>query len=117
MIFPTKLKFAFVLWNDAHSPGATDVYNISNIDAVHGHKQIITSGWLLKDDDIGITLGAEYCGENDFRGITHIPRSMVADITLSNPTKPKRKKVVKDGGKGKEKVLEKDVERFKEMVS
>lgn len=112
MIFPAKLKFAFVLWNDAHSPGATDVYNLSNINAVHGSKPIITSGWLLRDDFVGVTLGAEYCEENDFRGITHIPRSMVVDVLAIDPAKPKRKKPTK-----KTPPTDKEIEQFKEMVS
>ena len=115
MQFPKKRKFAFVLWNDAHSPTATAVYDLDTINTVHGSMPIITSGWVLKQDEKGITLGAEYCGDNDYRGITHIPASMLVEVAFVTPP---RKKVSKNGREGKEEVLtSEEVERFKEMVS
>lgn len=90
MKFPPKRKFAFVLWDDAHSPGATEVFDANDLKDIHETMPIITSGWVLKEDAKGITLGAEYCGGTEFRGITHIPSAMLVDVITIAP--PKRKK-------------------------
>jgi hypothetical protein len=91
MQFPVKRRFAFVLWNDAHSPNATDVYNDTSINTVHGSMPIITSGWVLKEDAQGLSLAAEYCGEGDYRGITYIPRQMCVEVVYMTPRQSRKR--------------------------
>lgn len=69
-----------VKWNDAHSPAATETVNINEISRVHGTIPIITAGYLLRDDDVGITIGGEDCADGDYRNITFIPRCLVVEV-------------------------------------
>lgn len=91
MIFPPKRKFSWVLWLDASSPGATEVFDANDLKDVHEVMPIITSGWVLREDAKGITLGAEYCGGTEFRGITHIPAPMLVEVLTSAPPRPRKK--------------------------
>lgn len=95
MTFP-KLPFAHCRWMDAHSPAATDVYNLSSINDVHGSMPIVTSGWLLREDTQGLTLASEWCGQDDYRGITHIPASMIEEVVKLTPPRAKKKRPPKE---------------------
>lgn len=95
MTFP-KLPYCACAWSDAHSPAATDVYNLSSIGDIHGSMTIVTSGWLLRQDDAGVTLASEWCGGDDFRGITHVPAGMVREVVMIPIPKPKKKRPPKE---------------------
>jgi hypothetical protein len=91
MTFPKK-TFAYVLWNDAHSPGSTTVVDAStDMLDVHGSVPILTAGWVLRHNDVGITLAAEFCGGNDYRGVTHIPASMIVEVAVTRPPRERKK--------------------------
>lgn len=93
MILPKDKPFAFVLWNDAHSPAATEVYDAESVQAVHGSLPIITGGWVLRNDDRGITVAGEYCGGTEYRGVTFVPKAMVVEIHLvPKPVRAPRKR-------------------------
>jgi len=69
-----------ITWLDPYSPGATEVYNLSDLSGVHRPVQVTTMGWVLKEDETGVTLASEDCGGGDYRGLTFILRVlMVAD--------------------------------------
>lgn len=80
MTLPTQ-KFVTVLWDDAHSPKSTDMVDANELGAVHRIAPILTAGWLLRDDATGITVACEYLDDNDFRGLTFVPRSLVREVT------------------------------------
>jgi hypothetical protein len=71
-----------VRWNDAHSPTDTDIIDSANIDdKLHKPITIYTVGWLLKDDLRGVSIGSEWCEDDDYRSTTFIPRALVVSIT------------------------------------
>lgn len=79
-----KLTKVEVRWNDAHgSDGTIFAYEVD-------HKPYIftTLGYLVRSDEIGISLASEVGQDGKFRDVTFIPREMVIKETIS----PKRKK-------------------------
>lgn len=85
---PPTRPLVLVTWNDAHSPASTDVIRADALEKVHGSLPMITVGWVLRDDPDGITVAGEYCGEEDYRNGTFIPRNMVVSmVALKKPRK------------------------------
>jgi hypothetical protein len=72
---------AFVIceWADAHG-SATDTY--SEKDIPHEPTLILTAGWLLRQDERGISIACEYCGASDYRGITFVPAAMINEVRI-----------------------------------
>lgn len=90
-----KPPLCILTWLDAHSPAATQVINLSEIDSVHFPLKIETTGWVLRDDHNGITMASEFCGDNDYRGVTFVPRGMVLGLA---PVKGQKTKKPPAGG-------------------
>ena len=76
-------------WHDAHSPGATDVINPEDLTKVHGSMPIVTVGWVLRDDHDGVTIAGEWCGDDDYRNGTFVPRGMV--VKMDPIVKPRKR--------------------------
>jgi hypothetical protein len=66
------LPFWTVLWHDAHGSGVGEV-ELAEIP--HEPTWIITNGYLLREDAIGITIAGEYTENNTYRSRTFIPRA------------------------------------------
>jgi hypothetical protein len=83
------LQLVLVEWLDAN----TDNEGVTEDTVMLHHKPWIihTLGWLLYEDESGITLVTEYY-DNYYRGRSFIPKGMIKTITpykLSQPRKPK----------------------------
>lgn len=74
-------------WDDAHSPPATEAVHADKLDEVHCSLPIITRGWVLRDDDIGVTMGGEWVGGNEYRNVTFVPRSLVRKLVTNQRKK------------------------------
>ena len=85
-------RLAIVSWLDAVSPASTHAVNLSDISTVHQSLPIQTVGWVLVDDDKGITMAGEFCQDGDYRSITHIPRSLITDVRVLSVKRPARVK-------------------------
>lgn len=85
--------FAFVFWDDPHSLPSTEVVNEKDVSALHGAVKIVTAGWILKQDETGISLAGEYCGDGDYRNTTYIMMRLVTDIVPLKITKKRTRKV------------------------
>lgn len=77
-------------WGDAHE-------SVSPSDVGEKHKPTLmeTVGWLLKDDDSGVSLFNERCldqGDGSYRGRTFIPKAMIVSITPVVKLRKPRKK-------------------------
>ena len=72
-------------------------------DVAHSHKPkaITTIGWLLRQDEVGVSIANEYYDEDStYRGRTFIMASMVQSVTeyqLSKPRKPRAKRLKSAG--------------------
>ena len=84
----TNLPLALVVWNDAWTDESATT--LDTVAAKHRPEPINTLGWILRDDDVGITIANEYY-DNTYRGRTFIPRGMVLTVTHYKLTKPRRK--------------------------
>ncbi len=93
----TKVKKQEITWLDAHSPLATVVYNIedeASLKEVHSPLMVTTMGWILKDDEEGITLANEYCGDGDYRGLTFVLRRLIVEVKPITTGRKKKERVV-----------------------
>ncbi len=72
-------RLVLVTWNDAQAGGAEDY------DKARHHKPSVmqTLGWLMDQDDTGISIACERYHENGkdyFRGSTFVPSGMVISV-------------------------------------
>ena len=80
-------------WNDAwirESP-----VTLEDVGASHEPEVVTTIGWVLRDDEIGISLANEYY-DNTYRGRTFIPRGMVKSVTPYKLTRPRTKRATQE---------------------
>jgi hypothetical protein len=89
----SELVLVRVTWNDAWQ-------DQENFTTQHGVAQthhplpVETIGWLLVDDEVGISVANEKStdsGQTTFRGRTFIPRAMVASVEPFRPARAKRR--------------------------
>lgn len=89
--------FVSVEWNDAWADG-TDTLGEHEHDTKHKPTVMETRGWLLGDNEAGVSLFNERCldkGDGTYRSRTFIPRALVLSVTpwkLVRPRKPKQPK-------------------------
>lgn len=89
-------QLVIVRWNDAWQ----DQENFSTahgIASTHSPMPISTLGWVIQDDEEGISIVNEQStqdGHDVFRGRTFIPRAMIKSVTPYNLTKPRTKRPV-----------------------
>ena len=72
------LPLVIVVWDDAW----TDEQSVTIEDVRASHKPVVvtTIGWLLLDDEVGVSIANEFYG-GTYRGRTFILRSMVKSVT------------------------------------
>jgi hypothetical protein len=85
-----EFRLGIVTWNDA-AGSATKVYEEKRD---HQPTVMHTGGWIIKNDEAGISIACEWYLEEDqleWRGHTFIPRAMV--ISMAYVTKLRMKKL------------------------
>jgi hypothetical protein len=83
------LPLVLVTWNDANV-GGDDVVTEDNVKNFHKPTIIHTLGWLVRSDDVGLTVVNEYY-DDAFRGRTFVPAGMVIDVQVYKLAKPRGK--------------------------
>lgn len=86
--------YVIIVWDDAWGD-ATAVVTLKDVEAKHRPTVMQTIGWLLKEDEKGISLANERCldlGDEGYRGQTFIPRSLVRSVTPFKVSIPRKKK-------------------------
>ena len=73
---------AVVIWNDAHA--TLDELTEPDIAGAHRPTRIQTVGYIVRSDEIGVSIAAEWIPAADgsderYRGITFVPRAMVLE--------------------------------------
>lgn len=95
MRHPT-LPLVMVSWNDAWIR-AEEPVTLPDVAATHKPMLIHTLGYLLREDEHGVSLANEYYDEEGtYRGRTFIPRAMILSVehhTLTKPRKPRKPRV------------------------
>lgn len=90
-----ELELAICVWKDAHTSADPGEQFLPD-DIPHAPFVVRTVGWVMKEDEVGVTLASESLDNGHYRARTFIPRGMV--ITLDHlPTRKtrKRKKISK----------------------
>lgn len=85
------LPVCVVEWDDAQG-SATKAF--TRADTPHGSIVMFTLGWLLQEDENGVSVACERYedeGQEFFRGHTFIPKGMVRKLTLYRLSKPRKK--------------------------
>lgn len=106
----SQRQLVLVTWLDAWA----DQDNFSTahgITSTHGPMPVETLGWIIQDDDIGISVVNERStqdGHDVFRGRTFIPRAMVKSVAPFNLTKPRAKRHVEPTGQAQHDLLVSD---------
>jgi hypothetical protein len=86
----TKLPLVMVVWDDANT--GEDSIDKDTVAGYHRPTVVHTLGWVMRDDDIGITLVNEFY-EESYRGRTFIPRGMIKSVTPYNLSRPRAKRL------------------------
>ena len=95
MTKPQEPRFVEIQWIDAWADGVDDV-TFETVADKHQPLVMHTRGWLLLDNDTGVSLFYERClNPLSYRGRTFIPRGMIRSIE-DFPTKrtPRKKQHV-----------------------
>lgn len=88
-------QLVIVSWLDAWQD-QENFATAHGITATHGPMPVETMGWLIQDDELGVSVVNEQSvddGTPVFRGRTFIPRAMVKSVTPYKLTKPRKLKV------------------------
>lgn len=89
------LPLVIVEWNDAWGKAEESV-TLADVAATHHPTVIYTLGWVLFEDDKGISLANEHYLDI-YRGRSFIPRELIRSVTPFTLTKPRKKKDEHDG--------------------
>lgn len=84
--------FVLVRWLDAWQD-QENFATAHGIASTHEPMPVETIGWLIQDDDIGVSVVNERStqdGHDVFRGRTFVPRAMIQNVIPYNMTKPRK---------------------------
>ena len=79
-----------VHWLDAF---CSDVTQMSEAEIPHTPMKMRTLGWLLREDEVGVTVANESTEDKEWRGVTFIPRGMLDRVATLTPPPKRRKKI------------------------
>lgn len=82
----TTKPLVIVTWLDAHGTG---IGALREHELPHEALKIHTLGWLLRDDEKGVSVACEFCEDGAWRGVTFVPKVLVESVV---PIKKSRKK-------------------------
>ena len=88
-----ELPFVSCLWEDAWA-SATDDVTLENVEETHKPVLMETRGWLLKQNEVGVSIACERCldaGTTAYRGRSFILAGMVKSITILSCTKSRKR--------------------------
>jgi hypothetical protein len=72
-------QFAVVIWDDAHKTHE----ELHDDEINHKPSLCQTYGWIIKNDDVGITVASEWGPEDGiWRDSTFVPHGMVREVVL-----------------------------------
>lgn len=86
-----ELPFVSILWDDAWID-TEEFVTIPSVHIKHKPMPVETRGWLLIDDDKGVSVANERCLEDEgsYRGRTFIPRAMITSMEVLKTVKPRK---------------------------
>src|SRR5687767_7198376 len=91
---PAHPPLVIAVWEDAHTSGI-ELVTVDSVKDNHHPEVMQTVGWLIRDDEKGISIANERCtdnGEDYYRGHTFILRSLIRSVTPFTLSRPRKKK-------------------------
>lgn len=91
-----KRQLVVVTWDDAWQD-QENFASVHGIRATHAPMKVETLGYLIQDDDVGISVANEHSvqdGSDVFRGRTFVPRAMVRKMVPYGLTRTRTKRRV-----------------------
>ena len=85
----SELPLVVVEWKDAWV--REEPILLSDAKSSHTPTIVTTIGWVLVDDDEGLSIANEHY-DSSYRGRTFIPRAMVMKVTAFKLTTPRKRK-------------------------
>lgn len=83
------LTLAAVVWNDAH--GSSDSFEPHEV--AHQPYRFTSVGFLIRSDEIGVSLAGEVGEDGRYRDHVFVPRAMIVKEWVIGPLrKPRRRK-------------------------
>ena len=82
-----------VVWLDAHGSAAI-AYELHEIP--HKAIEVCSYGLLLRNDDTGVSIASERCGDSTYRGYTFMPAGMVVRVEAMKRVRKKKAVVEPD---------------------
>ena len=90
---PTEPPLVGVEWDDAHGSVTNEISpQDGTLSSFHKPHRVVTYGLLMREDDHGITLAMEDLSDDDYRGPTFIPRSLIRSDIWVVSAHPRRKR-------------------------
>lgn len=87
----TEPRYVTCTWLDAWADPVDDV-SLEKAAEKHKPLEMETRGWLLVDNEVGISLFVERTADRDsYRGRTFIPKGMIKSVEDFPPIKKRRK--------------------------
>jgi hypothetical protein len=89
-----RYPFVIVIWNDAHARNQAVEYTEDEAKIqLHRGEVVRTGGFLLKEDEVGVSLYNEETGPDSVRGLSFVPHAMIIEVIrigyLKRPRKPR----------------------------
>lgn len=88
MLKPSGKPFVAVTWRDPHGTGKTSC--LFEHELPHSCILITTYGWLMRQDDKGVSLVGEIIGDASMRDYTFVPAELI-DTIENIPLRDERK--------------------------
>lgn len=77
MKLPHNKPWVVIEWLDAN---ATQTVFYQEHEIPHKASLAFTGGWLLREDDLGVTIANEYFDDGNWRGTTFVPKGMIQAV-------------------------------------
>lgn len=74
-----------VRWTDAHGSVGNAAWSLHEIP--HAGIEITSYGLLLRQDEAGVSIASEVCGDDTYRGYSYIPAGMLISVEAVIPAK------------------------------
>ena len=78
MLKPTDKRFVCVTWRDPHGTGKASC--LYEHELPHSTVQISTYGWLMREDDKGVSVVGEIIADGSMRDYTFVPKELIDSI-------------------------------------
>ncbi len=78
MLRPEGKKFVACTWRDPHGTGKTQCYEMHELP--HSSVGVTTYGWLVRQDERGVSIIGEVISDGTVRDYTFVPTELIEEV-------------------------------------